>query len=79
MLQMQRDECQGKSKLVPSVKNKPIHNERNMSKVKTFREHLLKVKGVKLQRQNDTRLSDSENKDEGLYNKLKAWKSTSGS
>ena len=50
-----------------------MHNARNKSKVKTLGEHLLKVKSVKLQRQNDTRLSDDENKDEGLYNKLKVW------
>ena len=60
---MRGDECQRQAKLVPST--------RNMSKVKTLREHLLKVKGVKLQRQNDTRLNDDENKDEGIYNKLK--------
>ena len=58
-------------KLVPSV--------RNMIKVNTLSEHLLKVKGVKLQRQKDTRLSDDESKDEGLYNELKAWNPTSGS
>ena len=56
-----------------------MHNARNMSKVKTPGERLLKVKGVKFQRQNDTRLSDNENKDEGLYNELKAWKSASSS
>ena len=56
-----------------------MHNARNMSKVKTLRECLLKVKGVKLQRKNDTRLINDENKDEGLYNNLKAWKLTSGS
>ena len=56
-----------------------MHNARNMSKVKTLEKCLLKVKGVKLQSQNDTRLSDDENKDEGLYNKLKAWKPASGS
>ena len=56
-----------------------MHNARNMRKVKTLGKRLLKVKGVKLQRQNDTRLSDDENKDEGLYNELKAWKPTSGS
>ena len=48
-----------------------MHNARNMSKIKTFGECLLKVKGVKLQRKNDTRLSNDENKDERLYNKLK--------
>ena len=53
-----------------------MHNARNMIKVKTLGECLLKVKGVKLQRQNDTRLSNNENKDEGLYNELKAWKPT---
>ena len=56
-----------------------MHNARNMSKVKTLGERLLKVKGVKLQRQNDTRLSDSENKNEGLYKELKAWKLASRS
>ena len=71
---MQGDQCQRKEKLVPSARNKPMHNARNMRKVKKLEKHLLKVKGVKLQRQNDTRLSDDENKDEGLYNELKAWK-----
>ena len=57
-----------------------MHNARKASKIKTLGERLLKVKGVKLQRQNDTRLSsDDENKDEGLYNELKAWKPVSGS
>ena len=56
-----------------------MHNARNKSKVKTLEEHILKVKGVNLQRKNDTRLNNDENKDEGLYNKLKAWKSASGS
>ena len=56
-----------------------MHNARNMSKIKTLGEGLLKVKGVKLQMQNDTRLSDDENKDEGLYNELKVWKLASGS
>ena len=56
-----------------------MYNARNMSKIKTLRENLLKVKGVKLKRQNDTRLSDDENKYEGLYNELKAWKLASGS
>ena len=66
-------------KLVLSARNKPIHNARNMSKVKTLREHLLKVKDVKLQRKNYTRLSDDEKKYEGLYKELKAWKPASGS
>ena len=56
-----------------------MHNVRNMSKVKTLREHLLQVKGVKLQWKNDTRLSDDERKDEGLYNDIKEWKPTLGS
>ena len=56
-----------------------MHNARNMSKIKTLEDRVLKVKGVKLQRQNDTRLSGDENKDEGLYNELKAWKPASGS
>ena len=51
-----------------------MHNPRNMSKIKTLGEILLKVKGVKLQRKNDTRLSDDENRDEGLYNEVKSWK-----
>ena len=56
-----------------------MHNARNMSKIKTLGKHLLKVKGVKLQRQNDTRLSYDESKDEGLYNELTVWKLASGS
>ena len=48
-----------------------MHNARNMRKIKTLGESLLKVKGVKFQRKNDTRLSNDENKDEGLYNELK--------
>ena len=56
-----------------------MQNARNTSRIKTLKECLLKVKGVKLQRKNDTRLSDDENKDEGLYNELKAWKPASGS
>ena len=61
------------------MRNRPKHNARNMSRIKTLGERLLKVKGVKLQRKNDTRFSNDENKDESLYNKLKAWKSASGS
>ena len=49
-----------------------MHNVGNMNKIKTLREIILKVKGVQLQRKNDTRLSDDENKDEALYNELKA-------
>ena len=56
-----------------------MYNARKVSKIKTLGECLLKVKGVKLQRQNDTRLSGNENKDEVLYNELKAWKPASGS
>ena len=56
-----------------------MHNARNMSKIKTLGESLLKVKGINFQRQNDTRLSDDENKDEGLYNEIKVWKPASGS
>ena len=76
---MRGDECHKQEKLVPSARNKPMHNARNISRIKTLKEHILKVKGVKLQRQNDTRLSNDENKDEGLYNELKAWKLTSRS
>ena len=43
-----------------------MHNARKAGKIRTLGEHLLQVKGVKLQRKNDTRLSDNENKDEGL-------------
>ena len=76
---MRGDECHRQVKLVPSTRNRPMHNARKVSKIRTLGERLLRVKGVKLQRQNDTRLSDDENKDEGLYNELKAWNSTSGS
>ena len=63
---MRGDECHRQTKLVPSARNKPMHNARKVSKIRTLRECLLKVKGVKFQRQNDTRLSDDDNKDEGL-------------
>ena len=76
---MRGDECQRKVKLVPNAWNNSMHNARNMSRIKTLKERLLKVKGVKLQRQNDTRLSDDERKYEGLNNELKVWKSASGS
>ena len=77
---MQGNECHRQEKLVPSARKKPMHNGRNMiSRIKTLGERLLKVKGVKLQRKNDTRLSDNEKKDEGLYNELKVWKPASGS
>ena len=56
-----------------------MHNARKVSKIRTLKERLLEVKGVKLQRKNDTRLSDDENKDDGLYNELKAWKLASSS
>ena len=56
-----------------------MHNARKVSKIRTLGERLLGVKGVKLQRQNDTRLSDDEKKDEGLYKELKAWNLASGS
>ena len=55
-----------------------MHNARKESKIRTLGERLLKVKGVKLQRKNDTRLSDDDNRDEGLYNELNAWKPASG-
>ena len=69
---MRGDECHRQAKLVPSARNRPMHNARKVSKIRTLRERLLKVKGVKLQRKNDTRLGGNENKDEGLYNDLKA-------
>ena len=56
-----------------------MHNARKVSKIRTLKECLLKVKGDKLQRKNDTRMSDDERKDEVLYNELKAWKLESGS
>ena len=76
---MQGEECQRQAKLVPSIRNKPMHNAKNMSRINTLRECLLKVKGVKLWQQNGTRLGDSESRDEGLYHELKVWKPTSGS
>ena len=76
---MRGDECHKQAKLLPSARNKYMHNPGKVSKIRTLGEHLLKVKGVKLQRKNDTRLRDDENKDEGLYNELKAWNPTSGS
>ena len=76
---MRGDEFHRQEKLVPRVGNIPKHSERNMSKIRTLRERLLKVKGVKFQRKNNTRFSNDENKDEGLYNELKSWKPTSGS
>ena len=79
MLKMRGDECHRQEKLVPSARNKPMHNARKVRKIRILEEHLLKVKGVKLQMQNDTRLSDDENKDEGLYNELKMGKPASGS
>ena len=66
-------------KLVPSVRNKPMHNARNVSRINTLWERVRKVKVVKLQRKNDTRLSDDESKNEALYNELKAWKLESSS
>ena len=72
-------ECHRQVKLVPRGKNKPMHNARKVNKIRTLGDNLLQVKGVKLQRKDDTSLSDDENKDEGLYNELKAWKLTSGS
>ena len=48
-----------------------MHNARKVSKIRTLGERLLKVKGVKFQRHNDTRLSGNKNKDEGLYSELK--------
>ena len=56
-----------------------MHNARNMSKIKTLGECLLKVKCLKLQRKDDTRLSNDENIDENLYNELKVCKPTSSS
>ena len=56
-----------------------MHNARKVSKIRTLGERLLRAKGVKLQRKNDTRLSNDENKDEDLYKELKAWKPSSGS
>ena len=66
-------------KLVPSIRNIPMHNARNMSRINTLEKLLLKVKGVKLQRQDGARLSNDENRDEGIYNNLKVWKPSSGS
>ena len=76
---MRGDECHRQAKLVPSARNRPMHNARNMNRIKIVGECLLKVKGVRLQRKKDTRLSYDESKDEGLYNEPKAWKPASGS
>ena len=76
---MRGDECHRQAKLVPSARNRPMHNARNMSSIKTLRECLLKVKDVKLQKKNGTRLSDDERRDEVLYNEIRAWKPTSSS
>ena len=46
---MRGDKCHRQAKLVPSARNRPMDNARNMSRIKTLGEHLLKVKGVKLQ------------------------------
>ena len=54
-----------------------MHNARNMNKINTLKECLLKEKGVKLQIKIGTRLGDDESRDEGLYNELKVWKPTS--
>ena len=56
-----------------------MHNARNMRKVMTLRERILKVKVVKFKRKNNARLSDDESRDKGLYNELKASKLASGS
>ena len=56
-----------------------MHNERNMSRIKTLGERILKVKGVKFQRKKGTRMSNDERRNEGLYNKLTAWKPASSS
>ena len=66
MLKMRGDKYQRREKLVPSVKNKPEHHARNMRKIKTLGERLLKEKGVKLQRKKSTTLSDDKSRDEGL-------------
>ena len=42
-----------------------MHNARKVSRIRTPGERLFRVKHVKLQRKNDTRLSDDESKDEG--------------
>ena len=76
---MRGDKCHRQVKLVPSASNKPMHNVRKASKIRTLKKCLLKVKGVKLQRKNDTRMSDDERKYEGIYNELKVWNPTSGS
>ena len=76
---MRGDDCHRHEKLISSSRNKPMHNARKESKIRTLGERLLKVKGVKLQRKNDTRLSDDYSRDEGLYNELKVWNLASGS
>ena len=45
---MRGDECHRQAKLVPSARNIPMHNARKVSKIRTLREGLLEVKGVKV-------------------------------
>ena len=65
---MQGDEHQRQVKLVPSARKKPKHSARNMTKIKTLGERILKEKDVKLQRKKGTKLSDHKSSDEGIYN-----------
>ena len=60
---MRGDECHRQEKLVPSARNRPELNARNMRKIKKLGECLLKENGVKLQRKDDTKLSDDESRD----------------
>ena len=76
---MQGDECQRQEKLVQSARNRPKHNARNMRNIRTLKECLLQVRGLNLQKQNYTKLTGDESRDEGLYNELKAWNSPSSS
>ena len=66
-------------KLASRERKRPKDSARNMSEIRTLREHLLKVKDFKLYWKNDTKLSGDERKDEGLYKEIKEWKLESGS
>ena len=74
---MRVDECHRPAKLVPRERNNPKHNAGDMNKIRTLGERLLQVKGLKLQQHDDTRISNDESTNEGLYNEMRAWKSVS--
>ena len=62
---MQGDVCPRHVELVQSTRNKPNHNARKMSKIRTLGECLLKVKGVNIYWKNGTKMSYGEIINEG--------------